>query len=61
MKKAHPELIFIYVLTGCTSIFQPCDIELQHLFKHNVKKSASNYFVAAVQKERKQEVTPADI
>ena len=61
MKEAHPELILIYVLAGCTGIFQPCDVGLQRLFKHNIKKSASNYFVAAVQKKKKQEVAPAEI
>lgn len=49
-KETHPELILIFVPAGCTGIFQPCDVGLQRLFKHNIKKSASEYFVAAVQR-----------
>lgn len=61
IKQEHPELIILYVPAGCTGVFQPCDVGLQRLFKHNVKKSASQYFVNAVQKDREQGVLPLDI
>lgn len=61
IKEAHPEFIVLYVPAGCTGIFQPCDVGLQRLFKHNVKKSASQFFIKAVQKEREQGIAPSDI
>lgn len=61
IKEDHPEVIVLFVPAGCTGIFQPCDVGLQRLFKHNVKRSASCFFVDAVQKEREQGVASSDI
>lgn len=39
MKKTHPTIILDYVPGGCTGQFQPCDIEIQCVFKHSLKRS----------------------
>jgi hypothetical protein len=39
MKKAHPNIILHYVPAGCTSVFQPCDVGIQHIMKHSLKQS----------------------
>ncbi|KAG2344250.1 hypothetical protein BDR05DRAFT_882745 [Suillus weaverae] len=39
MKNNHPTIILNYVPGGCTGLFQPCDVRIQHLFKHSLKHS----------------------
>jgi hypothetical protein len=39
MKKAHPNIILHYVPAGCTGVFQPCDVSIQHIMKHSLKRS----------------------
>lgn len=41
-----------------TGLFQPADVGLQRVFKHIVKKSASDFFVATICKKLKAGVTP---
>jgi hypothetical protein len=39
MKNEHPTIILDYVPGGCTGLFQPCDVGIQRLFKHSLKRS----------------------
>ena len=39
MKKQHPSIILHFVPGGCTSILQPCDVGIQRVFKHSLKRS----------------------
>jgi hypothetical protein len=41
-----------------TGLFQPADVGLQRVFKHIVKRSASDFFVATICKKLKAGVTP---
>jgi hypothetical protein len=40
MASEHPQIIVIFIPTGMTGSFQPCDVGLQRIFKHSLKKSA---------------------
>ncbi|KIK33737.1 hypothetical protein CY34DRAFT_99092, partial [Suillus luteus UH-Slu-Lm8-n1] len=37
MKNKHPTIILNYVPGGCMGLFQPCDVGIQHIFKHLLK------------------------
>jgi hypothetical protein len=39
MKNTHPTIILHYVPGGCTGLFQPCDVGIQRIFKHSLKRS----------------------
>jgi len=39
MKKAHLNIIIHYVPAGCTGVFQPCDVGIQRIMKHSLKRS----------------------
>jgi hypothetical protein len=39
MKKTHLNIILHYVLAGCTGVFQSCDVGIQRIMKHSLKKS----------------------
>lgn len=39
MKKTHPNIIVHYVPAGCTGVFQPCDVGMQRIMKHSLKRS----------------------
>ncbi|KIK77064.1 hypothetical protein PAXRUDRAFT_167970 [Paxillus rubicundulus Ve08.2h10] len=39
MTKCHPMIILDYVPGGCTGQFQPCDVRVQRVFKHSLKRS----------------------
>jgi hypothetical protein len=39
MAKEYPYIILVYVPGGCTGVFQPCDVGIQHPFKLSVRKS----------------------
>jgi hypothetical protein len=40
MALKHPLIIVIFIPAGMTGLFQPCDVGLQRIFKHSLKKSA---------------------
>lgn len=44
MKNDQSHIILIYVPANCTGVFKPCDVLLQRLFKHSVRKSVSKSF-----------------
>jgi hypothetical protein len=39
MKRSHSKILIIFVPTGTTGIFQPCDVSIQRVFKHSLKQS----------------------
>jgi hypothetical protein len=39
MKVHHPNIILHYVPAGCTGVFQACDVGIQCIFKHSLKRS----------------------
>jgi hypothetical protein len=39
MKKYHPSIIVQFVPGGCTGVLQPCNIGIQRVFKHALKRS----------------------
>jgi hypothetical protein len=38
MKKHNPNIIMHYIPVGCTGVFQACDVGIQHIFKHSLKR-----------------------
>ncbi len=61
IKTEHPEIVVLYIPTGCICLFQPCDVGLQRLFKHTVKQLASQFFGNHVQRKRINGTTHEDI
>jgi hypothetical protein len=45
MKKAYPNIILHYVPAGCTGVVQPCDVSIQCIMKHSLKRSCHHYVV----------------
>jgi hypothetical protein len=39
IKTHHPTIGLHYVPGGCTGLFQPCDVGIQRVFKHSLKRS----------------------
>jgi hypothetical protein len=39
MKKHHPGILIRFVPAGTTGLFQPCDVGIQRVFKHSLKRS----------------------
>lgn len=39
LKKTHPTIMIDYVPGGCTGLFQPCDVGIQQILKHSLKRS----------------------
>lgn len=73
MKRTHPNVILLFIPGGCrsltlvqpaysqvsgTGLFQPADVGLQRVFKHIVKRSASDFFVATICKKLKAGIAP---
>ena len=40
MKVNYPWILIRYVPGGCTGIFQPCDVGIQRVLKHTMRKTA---------------------
>ena len=45
MCKNYPWILVRYVPGGCTGIFQPCDVGIQRILKHAMKKTALSHVV----------------
>jgi len=39
VKENHPTIVLNFVPGRCTGLFQPCDVEMQRVFKHSLKCS----------------------
>lgn len=48
MKLSHPTIIVIFVPGGCTGIWQPLDVGVQHVMKLSIKRSAHKDIVDEV-------------
>jgi hypothetical protein len=48
MKAHHPNIIMHYVPAGCTGVFQACDVGIQRIFKHSLKRSYHQDVVAEI-------------
>ena len=45
MRTNYPWILVRYVPGGCTGIFQPCDVGIQRILKHAMKKTALSHIV----------------
>ncbi|CAK5278788.1 unnamed protein product, partial [Mycena citricolor] len=57
----YPFIILIFVPGGCTPIFQPADVGLQHIAKHILKQDSLDFLVDTFKKEFSNGVPPTDI
>ena len=48
MKKAHKNIIVLFVPGGCTGIWQPLDVGIQYTLKHSLQHSAHRDLIAEV-------------
>ncbi|KZP08147.1 hypothetical protein FIBSPDRAFT_761870, partial [Athelia psychrophila] len=48
MKEHHPNIIIHFVPAGCTGVFQPCNVGIQHIMKHSLKRSCHRDIVDEV-------------
>lgn len=48
MKQYHPNIILHYIPAGCTGVFQACDVGIQRIFKHSLKRSYHEDVVAEI-------------
>ncbi|KAF9513552.1 hypothetical protein BS47DRAFT_1372518 [Hydnum rufescens UP504] len=46
--KFYPWIILSYVPGGCTGLFQPCDVGIQHILKHSVQRTQHGAIVEEV-------------
>jgi hypothetical protein len=51
MKTNHPNITLDFVPGGCTGLWQACDVGMQRIFKHSLKRSYHEDVVAAVLKQ----------
>ena len=51
MKTHHPNIILDFVPARCTGVWQACDVGIQRIFKHSVKRSYHEDVVAAILKQ----------
>jgi hypothetical protein len=45
MHNSYPWILIRYIPGGCTGIFQPCDVGIQRILKHAMKKTALSHIV----------------
>jgi hypothetical protein len=51
MKTHHPNIIIDFVPGGCTGVWQACDVGIQRIFKHSLKRLYHEDVVAAILKQ----------
>jgi hypothetical protein len=61
MKTNHSDIILHYVPAGCTGVFQVCDVGIQRIFKHSLKRSYHVDVVADILGQVKAKVTRVEI
>ena len=61
MALKHSLTIIIFIPTGLTGLFQPCDVSLEHIFMDSLKKSAHKDVVHEVLDQLKAGCTVHDI
>lgn len=56
-----PNIFLLFVPANCTGIFQPADVGLQRVIKHQLRQAALRYLVAEHQKQLKAGTTPDQV
>ncbi|KIY64144.1 hypothetical protein CYLTODRAFT_472029 [Cylindrobasidium torrendii FP15055 ss-10] len=56
----HPEIILIYIPANCTGVFQPADVGLQRVIKHQLKQELFEFMIGEQRKQVAQGVRPED-
>lgn len=59
--KTIPCILIIYVPANCTSLFQPCDVGLQRLFKQIIRQEAAKFFTKFAVAELQAGYTPEEV
>jgi hypothetical protein len=54
-------LELVFVPGGCIGLYQPCDVGIQHIFKHHVKNSVSEFFTSQIEKSVEEGTAPENI
>jgi hypothetical protein len=61
MKAHHPNITMHYVPAGTTGQFQPCDVGIQRIFKHSLKRSYHEDLVNEILEQLDQDKEGAEI
>lgn len=61
MKENYPWIIILYVPAACTGLFQPCDVGVQRVFKHAVRRSSHAHIVAETVEQLNNDIMPAKV
>lgn len=56
-----PNIFLIFVPANCTGIFQPADVGLQRIIKHQLRQAALRFLVAEHRKQVKSGLTPEQV
>jgi hypothetical protein len=57
----HPNIILDFVPGGCTGVWQACDVGIQRIFKHSLKRSYHEDIVAAILKQIDDDVDAIEL
>lgn len=55
VSKTHPDIILHYVPAGCTGVFQACDVGIQRILKHSLKRSYQRDVVEGILEQLQQQ------
>jgi hypothetical protein len=61
MKTHHSDIILHFVPGGCTGVFQACDVGIQRIFKHSLKRSYHADVVSDILEQVKAKVANVEI
>ncbi len=56
-----PNIFLIFVPANCTGIFQPADVGLQRVIKHQLRQAALRFLVAEHRQQIKSGLTPEEV
>jgi hypothetical protein len=61
MKTNHSDIILHFIPAGCTGVFQACDVGIQRIFKHSLKRSYHADVVSDILGQVREKVTRVEI
>ncbi|GJE94761.1 hypothetical protein PsYK624_109330 [Phanerochaete sordida] len=61
IRSQHPNVFLVYVPAGCTGIFQPADVGLQRVIKHQLKQHALDFLVRSHADMLSDGIKPEDV
>jgi len=61
MRTNYPWITVLYVPGGCTGIFQPCDVGIQRVLKHAMRRTALTHVVKETEEELASGADPTSI